>query len=478
MVSDNACKLRYNELSHCLKADFYSFNDSTGSGFLSVSIDSRNISEGAMFVALNGTKCDGHSFVEMAFQKGASAALVERAKIESFNLIQTAKKWGKSIIAVDDTLESFQNAAKMYLNKFPGLLKIAITGSSGKTTTKEIAANIIVNEKSVVINPGNYNSEIGLPLAIFNIRPCHEVGIFELGINHRGEMAVLASILKPDIALITNVGTAHIGNIGSIDEIAYEKKIVFSNFSGKGIAVIPQESPFRNFLLQGVEGKVLFHGKQAFTELGECKDMGLCGWDIIWDGQHVNFPLPGNYNLLNALAAIAIAKEIPVSSNSIRQGLKSVRALPGRSEIINGDVTVIWDNYNSNPEALQQALQFCENLQWKGRKVYVIGEMLELGEKAQQAHWDIGQFLTESKADMVFLFGQETAAVMQAIAAAQPHAYLKAAQVFHTCSIQALTQALNSYICSGDLVLIKGSRDCNLENLSNIFAEKLYKGAA
>jgi UDP-N-acetylmuramoyl-tripeptide--D-alanyl-D-alanine ligase len=378
---------------------------------------------------------------------------------------------------VDDTLKGLQDAARAYLEKFPRLLKIGVTGSSGKTTTKEIAAAIIGVEKNVVMNPGNYNSETGLPLAVFEVRPCHEVGVFEMGMNKQGEMAALASVLKPNVGIVTNIGSAHIGLIGSKGGIAKEKKEIFSHFNEDCIALIPEDSDYRDFLAGGVRGRVSFYGEKSFAGFGGAKGLGPDGYEIRWNGETVRFALPGRHNLANALAAVALAREIPVTDAAIKQGLESAKPLFGRGEIIRGRVTVIRDCYNANPESLAAALELCENMDWPGRRVYVIGEMLELGEESKQAHSHIGRLLASSKAAMVFLYGKETAATASAlndgIAGKIPAGKIPeagAVRFFHTCDMGALSRALDGYVREGDLVLLKGSRGCALETLTEMLA--------
>jgi len=465
MACDNGVLMTFTALSQSLGADMLSYGDTSGQssgGFSSVSIDSRPLQNGSLFVALPGCVHDGHAFVEQAFKNGAAAALVERQKVETFNLASLAQAMGKVLIVVEDSLCGLQNAARVYLRQFPRLVKIAITGSAGKTTTKEITAAIAGVEKNTVMNPGNYNSETGLPLSVFAVRSCHEVGIFEAGMNRVGEIAELAAVLNSDIALITNIGSAHIGNIiGSKEGIAQEKKNIFSMHNEKSVALIPADSPFRDFLAEGVRGKVLFYGENAFAELGGVRDLGLDGSEIIWDGEKVRFPLPGKHNLANAFAAIAIAREIPVSAQAIRQGLAVVKPLFGRGEILYGRATVIQDSYNANPEAVSCALEWCDSLDWPGRRIYVMGEMLELGENSRAAHEDIGRLLQVSKADMVFLYGE----------AMRPAAEMLqdgALSVMHTCDMDELSRALDAYVRSGDLVLLKGSRGCALERLCTI----------
>jgi len=459
MVSDGVL-LEFAALSPALGAQLLFFGDGIR-GFSSVSIDSRSVQEGALFTALAGSAHDGHFFVEAAFKKGAAAALVEHQKIETFDLVRIARTLGKTLIVVDDTLRALQDAARVYLEQFSHLLKIAITGSSGKTTTKEIAAAIIGAEKNTVMNPGNYNSETGLPLAVFAVRPCHEVGVFEMGMNRTGEIAELAATLKPDIALITNIGSAHIGILGSKRAIALEKKNIFAQFDGEGIALIPADSSFRDFLAEGLKGRVVFYGEKFFADLGGVRSMGLDGTEIIWAGQRVRFALPGRHNLANAFAAIAIAQEVPVSAQAIRQGLESVKPLFGRGEILQGRVTVIQDCYNSNPESVIGALEFCDSLDWPGRKIYVLGEMLELGDDSRNAHEELGRLLPGSKADRVFLFGDEIRPAAEILKNG-------ALDYMYTCNMDELSRALDACVRDGDLVLLKGSRGCALERLSAV----------
>ncbi|MDR2477614.1 MAG: UDP-N-acetylmuramoyl-tripeptide--D-alanyl-D-alanine ligase, partial [Treponema sp.] len=428
--------MEFAALSQSIGAELLAFSSRAASGFSSVSIDSRTAKEGSLFVALSGSASDGHRHIGGAFRAGADAAMVESAKLASSGAAAIAKDMGKTLIVVDNTLRGLQDSARVYLEQFPGLLKIGITGSSGKTTAKEITAAIIGVEKNTVMNPGNYNSETGLPLAVFAVRPWHEAGVFELGMNRNGEIGELAAVLKPNIALITNIGSAHIGILGSKQAIAEEKKQIFSQL-GAGAALIPEDDEFRDFLAQGSGGRVCFYGPKSFTELGAIKDLGLGGSEITWDGQRIRFPLPGKHNLADALAALAIAREIPVSRGAIKRGLESARPLVGRGEIIRGRTTVIRDCYNANPESLGEALDFCDSLEWAGRRVYVIGDMLELGAASCFAHQEMGRRLAASRADMVFLYGTETEAAA-ALMAGKPY--------FHTRRMEELSAALDGYV--------------------------------
>jgi len=458
--------MSFSDLSHSLGGRLFlgegkQETDQKPWGFSSVSIDSRTVKKGALFVAIKGTVTDGHRFVDAAFKAGASGAMVAFSALKDpgLGLNALASRWNRVLVAVEDTLRALQNAAAVYLKRFSKLVKIGITGSTGKTTTKEIAAAIISQEKSVVMNKGNLNSETGLPLSVFDVRPHHEVGIFEAGMNRPGEIAELAKVLTPDLALITNIGSAHIGILGSRQAIAAEKKKIFAEFTGNNTALIPEGDEFRDFLAKDIHGRTLFYGVSSLSALGRVKDLGLDGAEIVWNGKAVHFGLPGKFNLSNAIAAAALACEIPVSAASIQRGLESVKPVFGRAEILHGRTTVIRDCYNSNPESAAKVLDFCDDIEWSGRKVYVIGPMLELGEISDEAHAALGRRLRSCRADMIFLFGEE-------IRPAADH--LKECSFFHTCDKDELSLKLDNYIKSGDLVLLKASRICELETLSEM----------
>ena len=472
--------MSFSGLSQALGARLFTWEGKEGTGFSSggfssVSIDSRTVLPGALFVALRGGVLDGHRFIDAAFKAGASGAMIALSALEDQSLALNGllRKWKKVLIAVEDTLKGLQDAARIYLGQFANLIKIGITGSSGKTTTKEIAAAIIGQEKSVVMNKGNLNSETGLPLSVFDVRSHHEVGIFEAGMNRQGEIAELAGVLNPKLALITNIGSAHIGILGSRDRIAEEKKKIFSGFDAGNTALIPAEDDYRDFLAMNVPGRKVFYGASTLPALGAVRDLGLEGSEIIWDGMAVRFGLPGKFNLHNALAAAALAQELKVSSESIRRGLESVRPLFGRGEILSGRATLIRDCYNSNPESALEALDFCDSLEWPGRRIYVMGAMLELGDISEEAHAALVRHLVSSRADRVFLFGEEIRRAVLAMG--------EKGNFFHTCDMEELSRAVDNYVEDGDLVLLKGSRGCALEQLTDIILsgtgrEKIFLG--
>ncbi|MCL2809926.1 MAG: UDP-N-acetylmuramoyl-tripeptide--D-alanyl-D-alanine ligase [Treponema sp.] len=456
------------ELASLLKARHVIF--SSNEGFTSIAIDSRKVNPGTLFFALDGTTCDGHSFVSSAFKAGAVAAVVDSSKIESFNLENLAKEMGKDLITVDNTMKALQDSAKFYLNKFPRLRKIGITGSSGKTTTKEITAAIIEIEKNVIKNEGNLNSETGLPLSVFNVRAEHEVGVFELGMNRPDEISEITDALKPNIALITNIGSAHIEYFGSKEKIVNEKKCIYKFLNNDDIALVPENDEFAKELADGVNGKIKYYSANNFKEFGGARSLGIEGTEILWNGEKINFALPGKHNLDDAMAAIAIAKEIPVSDKAIKLGLESVKPLFGRLEILKGRVTVIRDCYNANPESTAKSIEFCDSIEWPGRKIYVIADMLELGVMSDSEHKKIGFLLSVSAAKKIFLFGEK-------IEKAARNLRDNDKPYFYTNDINELSAALDSFIKQGDLVLLKGSRGCALERLTDMLIAREVNSA-
>jgi UDP-N-acetylmuramoyl-tripeptide--D-alanyl-D-alanine ligase len=430
-------------------------------GFTSVCIDSRDAVKGSLFVALPGIHTDGHLFAGAAFKKGAAGMLGVQGDINFLRLKEQADSYGAAIIGVENALDGLHALAAFHLDRFPSLLRVGITGSAGKTTVKEITHAIFSQSKTVIANKGNLNSETGLPLSLFNIQEKHQIGIFEAGMNHAGEIYGLAQILRPHIAMITNIGSAHIGHLGTRHAIAYEKKAFFSAFTGSETAVIPVNDQFAVFLAENVNGNVVFWGiNEDKPQAGvSFKSLGLEGWEIKLENRAAKFPLPGSHNLKNAFAAAAIARAAGLSADEICAGFESVKPLFGRGRIIKVDeATVLCDYYNASPEAMAAAIKFCDNIEWNGPRVYVIGEMLELGEESEAAHAAIGLRIADSKAGAVFLFGKRSRPAFEPVMAGGK-------AVFFTEDIDELRREVKKQISANALVLLKGSRACALERV-------------
>ncbi len=437
----------------------------------SVSIDSRKALSDSLFVPLAGTKTDGHEFIGEAAQRGSTVSLLDKNRWsggqERFATL--AKEKGLGFIVVEDTLRALQDLAAFHLDRFTDLVRIGITGSNGKTTTKEIVGSILSHVKSTIINEGNLNSETGLPLSVFRVGSTHRFAVFEMAMNHKGEMKDLARIVRPTHALITNIGTAHIEFIGSKDRIALEKKYVFQHFSGREKGFLYEGEPYFDTLARGVRGEIIPFGPKSTKGFGGSKDLGLDGTAIDWEGLQVRFPLFGYHNLLNALGAISLTTDLGADNHTVKHGLEETKALFGRSQIIKGSITVIQDCYNANPDSMEMVLEFFSNLIWSGRKVVVLGSMLELGAESAQAHMQLARKVGTLRIDMCFLFGAEMEEAFAALKEQNVKVWL-----YWTDDFDVLLAELTGKIKGGDVVLLKGSRGVQLERL----VEPLQKNAA
>lgn len=428
-------------------------------GCHSVVTDSRNVTPGSLFVPLMGEAQDGHGYIPAALKAGARVFFVDTAHGEGSAgmFTQLAKQYNASCIMVENTLHALQDAARAYVRKFPSLKRIAVTGSSGKTTTKELTAAIFSQEYSVIANEGNLNSETGLPLSVFRIRPEHEVGIFELGMNRRGEMLEITSVLNPETALITNIGTAHIGILGSREAIAEEKKSVFSFFTDTCNGFVFEDDDYRDFLKNG-SGQYHDYGKNSTQGVHKTESRGLHGWTIYYEDQIIEFPMPGPYNLINAFGAISLARAYDIRPDKIKKGLETVKPLFGRTEISQGTVTSVFDYYNANPQSMREALLFCDALPWDGEKIFILGSMLELGAATESTHRDICLIADISNASHIMLFGEDMIRAAKSISWTHE-------SVFFAETMEDLIARVSAVLTPNALVFIKGSRGMALERL-------------
>lgn len=460
-----------------------------------VHVDSRAIVSGSAFFALQGERVDGHDFISKAIEGGAVCIVAaESKKAKALEAMErSCPGWSHMsasvkndmvsspivpcLILVPSVLHALQKLAWEYRRRMKNLVRIGVTGSSGKTTTKECIGAILTanfGTEAVAMNKGNLNSDIGLALSMFTLRPEHRVAVFEMGMNRQGEIDELAWILDPDYAVITNIGTAHIGILGSRQAIAEEKKRVFSRFTGKQVGFIWDEDEFRDYLREGVNGLVRSFGFSSFGNAVSITSRGLSGWEIHWKNQIIQFSLPGKHNCLDALAALAVAEELALDPAATARGLCLVQPLFGRSQIFQGSIDLLFDCYNANPDSMVQAIEFCDSVPAKGRKVLVLGSMLELGVAEEAEHRLLGEKAFYSSADAVFFFGPETKAslkrfyeLMESVSADRATAINTPRTVFQTDSIDELASAVLAFLMPGDLVLLKASRGLALERLAD-----------
>ena len=426
----------------------------------SVTVDSRSAKKGSLFVALAGERTDGHLFVDDAIRNGSSLCLVNRtfAQEHKEKIHEILVRHGERIITVNDTLAALQNLSRFHMRRLHGVVTVGVTGSTGKTTTKEILGSVLLRESSGFMNQGNLNSEIGLPLSTFDVKPGHRYAIFEMGISHQGEMDVLADIVRPELAVITNIGLAHVGFLGSQDGIAAEKKRIFSHFDGGQTGFVWEDEPYFAFLSAEVSGRVVPYGPRTTPGYQGSEDRGLDGWVLQLGDLRVALPLVGAHNLANALCAVTVASLLGISRTHVKAGLEAVRPLAGRSRILRGPVTIIEDSYNANPEAFERAISFLRDLPWEGRKVLVAGAMKELGAASEEAHTRLAELIRGARFDAVYLFGTEMEAAYRVLAGA-------GRKITWTEDFDELRRSLADFVVSGDIVLVKGSRAMALERL-------------
>lgn len=380
--------------------------------FDSVVTDSRNVKKNSLFVPLIGEYQDGHNYIIPSIKSGASVIFVcKHVFKKNAELYEKLANENKNVafILVNNTLMALQKSAMKYVSKFPNLIKIAVTGSSGKTTTKEIAVSILKQKYNVICNKGNLNSETGLPLSVFEIRKEHQVGIFEMGMNRKNEIKEICNVLKPNYGIITNIGTAHIGLLGSQKKIAIEKKNVFNFINKNGAAIIPSDDKFAKFLSRGIKGKKIFYGSNIEENgIKFINDEGINGTNFKINDVEIHLSLPGHYNYLNTLAAVELAQCLSISPDQIKKGIESLQSLDKRSHIIKGKYIILEDCYNANPDSMEKAIEFSNELNINTAKVYVLGDMLELGDESCRAHKKIGEIACSQNVNMIIFVGKES----------------------------------------------------------------------
>ncbi len=446
--------------------------------FTSVVTDSRNVCEKSLFVPLIGEFQDGHAYIPQAMQKGASVVFVAesayKGKEEECRCL-SSKKDGLFFVIVKNTLTALQDIAEKYVSKFPSLIRVSITGSSGKTTTKEILASILRQKFNLVCNKGNLNSETGLPLSCFEIRKEHEAALLEMGMNRENEIGEIAKVFKPEYAGITNIGTAHVGMLGSRENIAREKKKIFTYIDSDGVCVIPYEDDFAAFLSEGVKGKVVYFGKGVSGNGIEfVKDDGINGTFFKIDGEEVHLKIPGKYNYNDTLLAVEIARKLGLTPSQIKKGIEDVKPLGGRSNIIRGKYTILEDCYNANPDSMEKSLEFAGDLSVSGKKIFVIGDMKELGEESCQAHRKAGQLAVKGGAQMIVFVGNE---MVEGFTAAQKlsqnnrNLRLSYYEKYGDGDIKNIAAEISGFASEGDFILLKASHSVSLERLIPLLEE-------
>jgi UDP-N-acetylmuramoyl-tripeptide--D-alanyl-D-alanine ligase len=424
-----------------------------------IAIDSRTVQAGEFFVAIKGERFDGHAFVGAAMARGIAGAIVH----ETVDAAERSSGGGTPIvIRVDDTTRALQDIAHD-VRKRVGAKVVAITGSAGKTTTKEVAAEFLGVRYRVFRNKGNLNNHIGLPLSLLELRSRPEIAVVELGMNHPGEIRTLVAIAEPDVRVWTNVGDAHLGFFESPDAIAAAKAEILEHARSADLLVANANDPRIVSRAQSFVGRVSTFGIDTKADVAATAvdERGLDGISAHLStpagDAELQTPLLGRGNLSNVLAATAVAINFDVPVSQIVERAAALRAATHRGELLRlpGGVTLIDDSYNSSPAALKQALATVAKAEGCARRVAVLGEMLELGAHAERLHEECGRAAAAAALDLLIAVGGPAA---RSLAQAAIAAGMNAANVLHVSTRDEAADLALTRVRPGDLVLVKGSR--------------------
>ncbi len=416
-----------------------------------VTIDSRTVLRGALFVAIKGERFDGHDFIEAALEAGAVCCVAERPP-----------ETGGPCIIVPSASDAFQAIAAYYRSLFD-IPAVGVTGSAGKTTTKELISGVLEQKYRVLKNEGNLNNQTGVPITVFKLEKCHEAAVIEMGMNHFGEIRNLARIVRPSFCVITNIGEAHIEFLGSKEATLKAKTEMLEFMEPEGHIVVCGDDPLLMPLASRYWGAVTVGlGEHNHVRAEDITDMGLSGTRFTACFEGKKLPLfircPGKHMVIDALAALAVGVLLGVSEDRIQAGISQYRPSSGRMDIVEAaGITVINDAYNANPSSMAASLGTLAKAQ--GRKVCVLGDMFELGENEAQYHRDIGQTAADLELDCVLCVGKLAGYIYEG-------AKQKGCDARHFADKEQLTAALPSLIQPGDTVLVKASHGMRLDTVA------------
>jgi UDP-N-acetylmuramoyl-tripeptide--D-alanyl-D-alanine ligase len=435
------------------------------------SIDSRTVQNGELFFAIRGIRHDGHEFIGEALERGAAAAIVEATSPKLAGLSS-----GR-LIRVQDTTRALQDLALAVRRKWSGRI-VGITGSAGKTTTKEMIAAILAQQCNVLKSSGNLNNHYGVPLTLLKLEPWHDVGVIEMAMSGPGEIALLASIAEPQIGVVTNVAPAHLQFFDSVDGVARAKRELIEHLHSPAVAVLNRDDERVRHFSDGFKGRVLtfgleegadYRGLNVHTAPGSFPAMEF---DLQGGPYHerISIPLAGCHNVENALAAIATASLFEASPQNVRAALSQFQALGQRTEIVKlpGDLTIVNDAYNSNPRAMERMLETLAGWPGAGRRIVVAGEMLELGPSSAEWHHRIGRLCAQSGTDWLLAVQGDAREFLEgAIEAGLPREralfFSEPADAGRFC--QKIARP-------GDVILVKGSRGVRLEKAIDVLRQE------
>ena len=421
-----------------------------------VSIDSRRLAPGDVFFALVAER-DGHDFLDSAIESGAAAAVVSRDIESSIPLIR-----------VSDTLKALERLAAKYRKSFDGDV-IAITGSLGKTTTREAIAGVLKSEFEVARSRRNFNNLIGLPLSILNMESYHDIAILELGINLPGEMDILAKTAAPDFAVITNIAPVHLQGLRCLEKIAAEKLKLLDYIRGRGKAFLNADDEILSGKAAEIPSVTFGFDSSADFRITDFEQFPGGGIKAAVNGTEFSMPLSGSGAAYAAAAAWALGEEYGIEPGAIRKSLSQFEGFEGRMQLLEfGKIRVIADTYNSSPLAVQSALKTLDGME-ADRRIAVLGDMLELGPEEMRYHREMGRSSAESDADILIYFGDLSRAAYDESVAARG----SAEDIFWSEDYEELAVILDDMILPGDLILLKGSRGMTMERFLKVMEKRI-----
>ena len=420
-----------------------------------VSIDTRTLKPGEIFFALPGEEVDGHQFLDAAFENGACATVVNKSWFNA----QASPQAG--LIAVDEPDLALGDLARVYRRRFD-IPVIGITGSSGKTTTKDMVAAVLSTRYRVLATQGNLNNRLGVPLTLFNLSAHCEVAVIEMGISERGEMRYLCEIAQPTIGMITNIGPAHIEFFGSVEGVAKAKGELLEYLDESSMTILNFDDLFLSKERAKVKGRLLGIGIEQICQFrGEGLKLDQKGFGhFSLQGHSFHLSIPGKHNVYNALMAATAGWALGVPLQDAAKALENFALTKLRSQVLerNG-IRMINDAYNANPASMRAALETLSQIAVDGRRIAVVGDMRELGAMTHDAHRELGREVGNLQIDALFALGDHASVVVEGGREAGVD------QAWAYRDRDALTNALQAYLKPGDLMLIKGSRGIAMENI-------------
>lgn len=435
-----------------------------------VSIDSRNINAGDLYVAIRGAHYNGHDFVDEAISKGAKALIVER-KVDIANRVP--------VVRVDNTETALGDLAKWWRDHFDAPC-VGVTGSNGKSTTKEMIAAIVSSFGPVLKTEGNFNNLIGLPLTVFKWKAEHEIAVLEMGMNAPGEIRRLTKIARPNVAVVTNVTAAHLEKLKTVEAVAKAKAEIFEAMDSNGVAVINDEDPFVREMGSKLAGRVVSYGMQnnSTVQFRHMVSEGLDSIELTFrigsEERTIHLPLPGTHNVMNAMAAFATGHALGLDIDNMIEQFANFKKMAMRFECVqlaNG-VRLVNDSYNANPQSMKAAFRTVGSAKRAGRFIAVLGDMLELGEQSSMLHEEIGREAVRLGVEKLFVVGGHAADIAKGASSEG----FSGGSVVTAEDVESIASMIINYAEAGDVILVKGSRGMRMERVAEILKREIGTG--